>query len=87
VPGYNQACSAGSWHLVDENTYKNKKGGYEKDTRNGISLTTLCSTHQEELRCWFLGTDLLEIKGRAFPRRMGSPSWSPSHAGWTNVAE
>jgi hypothetical protein len=61
--------------MVDEHTFKDKRG-YEKDTRDGISLVALCSTCQGGGLCfWFLGTALLEIKGRAFLGHVGSPSW------------
>jgi hypothetical protein len=38
-PGYSQACLSVSWHLVHENTYKDKKRGTcEKGARDGTSL-------------------------------------------------
>jgi hypothetical protein len=56
-----------SWPLVDENTYKDEKGVHERGSRDESSLTPLCSIRWVELRHWFLGIVLLEIKGRTLP--------------------
>jgi hypothetical protein len=49
-----------------------KKGVHERGTRDGSSLTDLCSMRQIGLRRWFVGIIPLEIKGRALP----SESWA-----------
>jgi hypothetical protein len=38
VPRYIQACPSVSWHLVDENTYKDERRVHERGTRDGSSI-------------------------------------------------
>jgi hypothetical protein len=51
---------------------KTKEGYMKWGTRDGSPLGALCSTHRVELRHWFLGIILLEIKGQTLP----SKSWA-----------